>query len=426
MTDREPLSTESYKGVRDFYPPELAVRRSVFDAVRRALRLRGFEEYDASPLERAELYERKTSEEIVNEQTYTFTDRGDRKVTLRPEMTPSLARMVAAKRRELVFPLRWFNIGNRFRYERPQKGREREFYQIDVDIIGIPGEKAEGEAVVTAYDLLTTLGATNKDFTIKINSRVLLNAATAAVGLSEEESARYIALLDRKEKMPKETFEEERSAYRKDGKDPLEVIEAGGDSATDAEKARLNALLEAFSARGMDNVVFDPTVVRGFLYYTGLVFEVFDTNLENPRALLGGGRYDGLVSLFGGEQVPAIGFAVGVTTLMDFLETHELLPKASSAPEVFVGTPDESDIGLAQGFATTLRDAGISAVVHVSGRALGDQVKEAVKRGIPLFLAYGKDEEKTNMIRVKNLAKSEEESVESNHVVKYVATLLGK
>ncbi len=426
MTDRKPLDTEPYKGVRDFYPEELATRRAVFEVIRKALLLRGFEEYDASPLERSELYDRKTSEEIVNEQTYTFIDRGDRRVTLRPEMTPTLARMVSAKRHELVFPVRWFNIGNRFRYERPQKGRLREFYQVDVDIIGIPGEKAEGEAVVTAYDLLSALGAKDQDFTIRISSRVLLNAATEAAGLTSEEAARYIALLDRKAKMPEAQFDQERKEFRKTDRDPLELIEEGGNEAVDTERARLEGLLEAFKARGMENVVFDPTIVRGFLYYTGLVFEIYDTNPENPRALFGGGRYDELVSMFGGQPIPAIGFAFGDVTLMDFLATHNLLPAVKSGAEVFVGTPDESDIPLAQEFAQSLRDVGIATIVHVSGKGLGDQVKEAVRRNIPFFVAYGKDEEATHMVRVKDLARSEEESLEINQVVKHLLQALGK
>jgi histidyl-tRNA synthetase len=426
MNDRKPLETDSYKGVRDFYPEELAVRRAVFNTIRKTLLLRGFEEYDASPLERSELYERKTSEEIVNDQTYTFVDRGDRRVTLRPEMTPTLARMVAAKRHELAFPVRWFNIGNRFRYERPQKGRLREFYQVDVDIIGIPGEKAEGEAVVTAYDLLCALGAKDEDFTIRISSRVLVNAATKAAGLTEEEAGRYIALLDRKAKMPSAQFMEERKEFRKGSQDPLELIEEGGAEAVDTERARLTALLEAFKARGMNNVVFDPTVVRGFLYYTGLVFEIFDTSPENPRALFGGGRYDELVSMFGGSPIPAIGFAFGDVTLMDFLSTHGILPAARTGAEVFIGTPEDSDIPLAQEFAQSLRDTGISTIVHVSGKGLGDQVKEAVRRGIPYFVAYGKEEESTSMVRIKDLARSQEESVEINQVVKHLSRLLGK
>lgn len=411
MSEKEPLSTESYKGVHDYYPEDWAKLQTVFDIARKKLRAYGYEEYNASPLERAELYEAKTSEEIVSQQTYTFEDRGGRRVTLRPEMTPTLARMVAGKRRELVFPLRWFSIGNRFRYERPQKGRSREFYQVDVDIIGIEGPKAEGEAVVMAYELLRAFGATNADFAVRVNSRRLLNAAAAAIGLSSEETTAYLGLLDRKNKLPAEAFEESRAPYRRSGKDPLEVIESGQDAAVAAELANLTALVEAFQARGMDNVSFDPTVVRGFLYYTGIVFEVFDTDAENPRALLGGGGYDGLVALFGGEPVPAVGFALGIETLMDFLTTHSLMPEARSGPDVYIGTVSEEDIGNAHAFADSLRDQGVMVMVNVLSRSLGDQVKEAVRRGIPYFLAVGAKEKASGRVKLKTLASTTEEEV---------------
>src|SRR3989344_2239244 len=174
------LSTDPYKGVRDFYPPEWAQMQAVFEVLRSTLKRYGYEEYNASPLERAELYESKGNEEIVNEQTYTFLDRGERRVTLRPEMTPTLARMVAAKRRELVYPLRWFSLPNVFRYERPQKGRLREHYQLNVDLLGVKDAKADGEIIVIAHALLSAFGATNDDFIIRINSRKLLNAACGA------------------------------------------------------------------------------------------------------------------------------------------------------------------------------------------------------------------------------------------------------
>jgi histidyl-tRNA synthetase len=416
MSGNEKLSTEPYKGVRDFYPEDWAQMQAMFAIIRAKLRSYGYEEYNASPLEPAELYESKTSEEIVSEQTFTFTDRGDRRVTLRPEMTPSLARMVAAKKRELVFPVRWFNIGNRFRYERPQKGRLREFYQVDVDLIGIPDAKADGEIIVLAAELLKSFGAFEGDFTIRINSRALLNAATEALGYSEEEAKNYLSLLDHKAKMSGEEFEKNREGYRRDGKDALELIEEGA-AGVEAEKTKLEGLIAAFEARGMNNIVFDPTIVRGFQYYTGTVFEIYDTNTENPRALFGGGRYDTLLSLFGGESIPAVGFAFGDVTLLDFLTTHGYAPAASSAPEVFLGTPTASDIAAAQEFATTLRENGISVLVNVGDKALGDQVKEAVRRGIPYFIAYGESELASGMVKVKHLATSSEETVSAAEVV---------
>lgn len=393
----EPLSTDPYKGVRDFYPADWAKMEAMFARIRETLFRWGYEEYNASPLERSELYEAKTSEEIVNEQTYTFTDRGDRNVTLRPEMTPTLARMVAGKRRELSFPLRWFSIGNRFRYERPQRGRLREFYQIDVDLVGLLEGEADIEIVKLASEILKSFGATEKDFIIRVNSRALLNSACAAAGLTPEASRLYLRLLDKKSKMRPEEFKIASEAISIT--DPLSFVDS----------KQIETFVATLKERGVGNIVFDPSITRGFNYYTGLVFEVFDTNLENPRTMFGGGRYDGLMALFGGEPIPAVGFAFGDVTLADFLETHGLLPKLNEGySQLYVGTPNESDIPAAQAFAETLRAEGCRVFVNLSSRALGDQIKDAVKRGIPYFAAYGADEVKNKTMRLKKLATGEE------------------
>ena len=407
----EPVSTEPYKGVRDFYPEDWARLSGLFDRVRETLAEWGYEEYNASPLERAELYEAKTSEEIVNEQTYTFLDRGDRRVTLRPEMTPTLARMVAAKRRELAYPLRWFSIGNRFRYERPQKGRLREFYQADVDLVGAPEGEADIEIIRLAAKLLADLGAKESDYIIRINSRGLLNAACAAADLKGETAKRYIRLLDRKAKMPSDEFEAARRALT--ARDPLEFIERSSEAPeVAAEKKKLLDRIETLKARGVGNATFDPTLTRGFDYYTGMMFEVFDRDPANPRSLFGGGRYDNLIGLFsgkGGDSVPAVGFAAGDVTLADFLETHKIaLPVPATRPQLYLGTPSPADVPAAQSFADTLREKGGRVFVNLTERALGDQVKDAVKRGIPLFLAYGADERKSDTVRLKMLRSSEE------------------
>lgn len=404
----EPLSTDPYKGVRDFYPDEWAKLNAIFGTFRSVLASWGYEEYSASPLERAELYEAKTSEEIVSEQTYTFMDRGDRRVTLRPEMTPTLARMVAAKRRELAMPLRWFSIPNVFRYERPQKGRLREHYQLNVDLVGAGGNEADIEILRIASQLLKAFGAKESDFVVRVNSRALLTVACAAAGLKGEATHAYLRLLDKKSKMTPEAFEAARSAIS--AKDPLAIIEdAGSAPAVATEKKKLLDTLDALKQRGVGNAVFDPTLSRGFDYYTGIVFEIFDTNPANPRSLFGGGRFDKLVSLFGGDPVPAIGFGLGDVTLMDFLEAHSLLPKGDDGkPELYLGTPSPEDIPGAQAFADSLRRQGGRVFVNLTDRSLGDQIKDAVKRGIPLFIAYGANEVSSQTVRMKTLATGEE------------------
>ncbi|MDP2652399.1 MAG: histidine--tRNA ligase [bacterium] len=393
----EPQPTEPYKGVRDFYPTDWARLEAIFARIRQTLTLWGYEEYNASPLERAELYEAKTSEEIVSEQTYTFMDRGDRRVTLRPEMTPTLARMVAGKRRELSFPLRWFSIPNVFRYERPQKGRSREHYQLNVDLVGIASNEADIEIIKIASELLKAFGAKESDFIIRVNSRALLTAACKAAGLTTEATRTYLRLLDKKNKMMPAAFAAARESITT--KDPLSLV-------VTKEIEEFVALLKA---RGVGNAVFDPTLTRGFDYYTGTVFEVFDTNPANPRSLFGGGRFDKLVALFGGDPIPAIGFGMGDVTLSDFLETHKLVLDTSiGKPQLYLGTPSASDIPAAQAFADTLRKQGGRVFVNLTDRTLGDQIKDAVKRGIPFFIAYGAQEIANNTVRMKILATGEE------------------
>lgn len=415
MSDKG-LSTESYKGVRDFYPGDWARFSAIIEREREVLRLWGYEEYQASPLEPSELYESKGNEEIIREQTFSFEDRGGRRVTLRPEMTPTLARMVAGKRRELSFPLRWFSIGNRFRYERPQRGRLREFYQTDVDLIGLPEGEADIEIVLLANALVRAFGATEKDFSIRVNSRALLSAACEAAGLTDTEGVKaYWLLLDKKAKMSAEEFEAARGE-----KDPLKEIERAQDARVAAEKKKVLALIEELQARGITNIAFDPEIVRGFDYYTGMVFEVNDTNPENPRAMFGGGRYDGLVSMFGGDSIPAVGFAFGDVTFADFLQTHGLLPSAASAATLYIGTPTEADRAGAQALAQDLRASGISVIVNLSSKGLGDQIKDAVRRTVPYFMAYGADEAKKKKASVKTLATGSEKTLPFKNIPKFV------
>jgi histidyl-tRNA synthetase len=412
----EPLPTEPYKGVRDFYPADWATIDAMFTTLRTTLRAWGYEEYNASPLERAELYEAKTSEEIVSEQTYTFTDRGDRRVTLRPEMTPTLARMVSARRRLMPFPLRWFSIPNVFRYERPQKGRLREHYQLNVDLVGIASSEADLEIITLAATLLKAFKANDSDFIIRINSRALLTAACAAAGLDADSTRAYLRLLDKKNKMSGEEFAAAREEITT--QDPLALIEdAGSSPAIAAEKKALLDTIESLHARGVENATFDPTLTRGFDYYTGIVFEIFDTDPANPRSLFGGGRFDKLVTLFGGDPIPAIGFGMGDVTLADFLETHALLPNATgNAPQLYIGTPSAGDIPAAQAFAGTLRSQGCRVFVNITDRGLGDQIKDAVKRNIPLFMAYGANEAAASSGRLKILATGEEVGLPFNEL----------
>ncbi len=305
MSDKPKLSTESYKGVRDFYPEDMAVQNYIFDIWKKVVESFKYQEYSASLLEPVELYRAKSGEELVNEQMFTFTDRGGREIALRPEMTPTFARMVAAQRKSLKFPLRWFSIPNLFRYEKPQRGRKREHWQLNCDLVGIAGVEAEIEIISLAHAIMKAFGSKDDDFQICLNDRVLLNEKFSNPDL--------IKLLDRKDKMSESEFSQKW----------LEVSGKGFDDNI-APNEMISELLTKLKERGLHNVVFVPTITRGFDYYTGMVFEVFDTHPDNRRSLFGGGRYDNLLEIFGVEALPTIGFGMGDITIRDFLETHKL------------------------------------------------------------------------------------------------------
>ncbi len=311
--EQKSLSTESYKGVRDFYPEDMAIQNYIFEMWRRVAKSFGYVEYGASILEPVELYKAKSSEEIVNDQMFTFTDRGNRNVALRPEMTPTLARMVAGKRKSLKFPIRWFSIPNVFRYERSQRGRRREHWQLNCDIIGIAGIEAEVEIISIAHAIMKSFGANDKDFEIRINSRKLLQKIYSPILKNPSKPEEMFRIMDKKEKMEKEEFESE---WVKLFTEPFK-------EATIIDSPELSTIMKNLKDKGIETK-FSPSVTRGFDYYTDVVFEVFDTSQENNRSLFGGGRYDNLLKIFGVEPIPAVGFGMGDVTIRDFLETHNL------------------------------------------------------------------------------------------------------
>lgn len=347
------LSTDPYKGVRDFYPEDKFVQNYIFDVWRRTVERFGYEEYDASILEHTEIYTEKSGQEIINEQTFTFTDRGGREVTLRPEMTPTVARMLAARRRELGFPLRWYSIPNLFRYEATQRGRLREHWQLNVDLFGLESIEADLELVQVGYQIMMNFGAKSSEFEIRLSN-------------------------------PKGTDEE------------------------------LTDFIGRLNDIGITNTVVDKTLARGQAYYTGIVFEFFDTNPENSRSILGGGRYDNLTDLFGESDMPAVGFGAGDVRLRDFLETHHLLPSYHPTTQIAV-LP--TDLALAKEVlvvAMTFRMNGLNAAVDWSGKKIGDMIKSADKLKIPFIVVVGEDELKTKKFKLKNLRTGEEKEIDFN------------
>ncbi|XKT74874.1 MAG: histidine--tRNA ligase [Patescibacteria group bacterium UBA2103] len=411
------LDTDPYKGVRDFYPEDKALQQALFATIRGVLSRAGYQEYDASPLERAELYKTKTSEEIVNEQTYTFADRGDREVTLRPEMTPTLARMVARRRRELPLPIRWYSIGNRFRYERPQKGRGREFYQVDVDLLGAPEGEADLEIISMARNLLRAFSVGDEAYTIRINNRALLDRACEAAGVSDDDKKAYLHLLDRKAKMDKGEYEAQFENIFNGMADPLADLENNTNEEVQKEFKKTQEFIKNLKLRGVENAVYDPTLIRGFDYYTGFVFEFFDTDPENQKAFLGGGRYDNLLNLFSNDEMPAIGFALSDMRLIDFLEAHELLPDTLTTPDLYIATVQESNIEPAQKYAEELRNEGLSVIVNILDRKLDKQIKDAEKRGIQNLVVFGEDEAEGSLITLKNISTGEEVETKKENLI---------
>lgn len=409
------ISTESYKGVRDFYPQDMYVQNYIFEKMRETAESFGYSEYSASILEPSELYQAKSGEEIVNTQTYNFKDRGDRDVTLRPEMTPTVARMVAGKKRELSYPLRWYSIPNLFRYEQPQRGRLREHWQLNVDIFGVESNEAEKEMLVIAHRLMKNFGAKDSDFEIRINDRRIMNALYEKFELGAEEIEKVSRAIDKKGKSTVEAFKEMLGGiFKKDSHvdEFLAVVESNKKLISTLGEdnplvKNLVGLIDGLATLGIQNVVFDATIVRGLDYYTGIVFEIFDTNPENRRSLFGGGRYDDLLSIFGNDKVPAVGFGAGDVTVRDFLETHGLLPAFKSSTDLYIGVIDDA-FGVAQTFADSLRAQGVNVAVDYTGKNVGDQIKKAVADVIPFLAIIGNKEAQEKKIKIKNLATREE------------------
>lgn len=425
------LSTQPYKGARDFYPEENRLQKYMFGIWREVAELYGYEEYDAPILESYEIYAAKTGEEIVNEQTYVFDDRGGRKVVIRPEMTPTVSRMVAGKRQELGYPLRWFSIPNLWRYERPQRGRLREHWQLNVDIFGVADVSAETEIITLVDSMFKRFGAKQEMYEIRLNSRKLMDYALSEyLGLKQKEAYVVAKLIDRVQKMERTKFVSEvdkaigPEAKANDATEKLlglldvnELSQLPSDFQANPSVLELKDMLNRLSDSGIRNAKFDPSIMRGFDYYTDIVFEVFDTNPENNRSMLAGGRYDGLVGLFGVAPVPTVGFGWGDVTLANFLVTNRLLPELPSETALYVALVGDVSINASKPVAE-LRGRGINVAVDFSGKKLGDQFKTADKKQIKNVLIIGEDELKTGKFKLKNLVSGEEQSLTIAEIIK--------
>ena len=337
-------------------------------------------------------------------------------------MTPTVARMIAARSREIPFPARWFSLGNFFRYERPQKGRLREFWQLNADIVGVPGIEADAEIIALAHGVMRHLGADERDFEIRVSDRRILESIYDQAALPPETRAQATRTLDRRAKMSPEDFKTALAAITGSADAAHALIAALDRTTSSAFLENLRTTLEYFDVR---NMVVDTSITRGFDYYTGMVFEVFDTNESNRRALFGGGRYDKLLSLFGGDAIPAVGFGMGDVTARDFLETHNLLPAYAPASELMLAVVEPEAMPHAIKLAQDLRKDDVAVTVNFSGKRVGDQYRQADKMRVPFVIAIGSAERDSGRYTMKNLSTGAEITLPADRIAEHLFSSLG-
>ena len=432
------MQPKALPGFRDFYPADLALRAHIFGTWRGVAARYGFEEYDGPPLEPLELYTAKSGDEIVG-QLYAFSDKGGRDVAMRPEMTPTLARMVAARANGLKKPIRWFSIPQLFRYERQQRGRLREHFQLNADLIGEPGPLGDAEIIALAVDSVRAFGLGPTDFRVRLSDRRLLTALLRGLGLDEAQMAVVYQVLDKLERVP-EAVSVERLEQARVGRGTIDRIlalarlrswDALGAAAGDVGKALdagapLERTIAALHAMGLGGYLdLDLGVVRGLAYYTGTVFELFDARGE-LRAICGGGRYDNLLAALGGVELPALGFGMGDVVLTELLRDRGLAPAAGGTVDVFLAAIGSDDLPDMLGLAHELREAGLRAEYALAPQAVGKQLKLADSRGARVALVMGPDDRARGEVMMKDLSANAQRGVPREQVVRVVREALSR
>ena len=424
------LSNQPYKGTRDFYPSDMFIRTWMFNQMRKVVQSYGYREYDGPLIESFELYKQKSGEEIVNRQLYHFLDKSNRQVAIRPEMTPTVARMVSRKIREYQKPIRWFSIPNVWRYEQPSKGRLREHWQLNVDIFGSSSIEAEVEILLMAIKILENFGAKQNQYKLKISNRILLESFLSDVlKLDEDKKQALCKILDKKDKISKEEFSRELKVILSNFNTQFVLIEQFLDSNLNTLKQMdginlealgktqtLFSLLESLGLK--EQIEFDTSIIRGFDYYTGIIFEIFDTNKNNSRSIYGGGRYDNLINLFSNQSLTGIGFGLGDVTLQSFLENYGLLPKFSLGNSVFLPLLEETDFIFNLKLAEILRKDEIKVEVSLQSDKLKKQIQTAEKKGYKYIILYGSEERKNDIVQLKNLETFEQVSLNIQSLIK--------
>ena len=418
---------KSVKGTRDFYPELMAVRTWLYQTAREVAESFGYQEWEAPLLETLDLYAAKLGEELVKEQSYVFKDRGGDEITLRPELTASLARLIAQKQAQLTFPLRWWSWGPFWRYERPQKGRTREFFQWNVDMLGADTPEADAENVAVLATFFQRVGLTPNEVVILVNDRRLMEAKFDEFEINKEMRPAVSSWIDRREKMSPDSWEEYGKEIGLSYSQLSNLKTMLNDKELWKQSPEQVRFYKAIEALGVSNFVqFDPSIVRGLLYYTGTVFEAWEVGGEIRRSILGGGRYDNLTADVGGDQIPAVGFAMGDVVVTLLLEKYGLLHDdldVNPAPVLMTVFDEERQLA-SLGLATKLRKAGLNVVVYPEATKLAKQFKYADRIGAKVTLVLGPDEVENGLVTVKNLINGEQVVVEQDVVVDAVRGIL--
>ncbi len=418
---------QSVKGTRDFYPGDMAIRIWLYDMVRKVSESFGYQEWEAPILEKLELYAAKSSEELAMKQSYVFPDRSDEMIMLRPELTPSLARVIAQRQRQLTYPLRWWSFGPFWRYEAPQKGRSREFFQWNIDQIGIDTPEADAEMVAIVASLFRAVALTPEDVTIQVNDRQLVNREIEKINVTPEQHQAVLNWIDRREKMKPAAWD----AYGTNiGLTAGQIEQTKAFLLNDdlwRESPTLVRVFEILKAMGVaDYVKYDSSTIRGLPYYTGIVFEAFDVRGSVKRSILGGGRYNNLMAAVGGDPMPAVGFAMGDLVITLILEELGLLPENvddSPAP-IMVTIFDDSTVGASFEIAAEMRAAGLKVAVYPAVDKLGKQFKYAGRIGAKVAIVLGPDEVAQNQVAVKNLITRGQESIPRDSLEETIQKML--
>ena len=394
----------SVKGTRDFYPEMMAVRRWIFENIRYVSSQFGYQEYEGPCLEFIELYAAKSGEELVKEQAFVFSSPGDDLLTLRPELTPTLARMVAQRQYDLAYPLRWWSIGPFWRYEKPQRGRTREFYQWNIDLIGTEAVSADAEIVAVAATFFKQIGLRPDQVKIFVNNRRLMDQVFSRLAIDNDLRPEILRVIDKLDKLAGDEWRKLAINTGLNGNQVDNLLDLLQDVTLWRKSDELRDFFDLIKNFGVEEYVqFNPKIIRGLDYYTGLVFEAFEIEGES-RAILGGGRYDNLVADVGGNELPGVGFAMGDVVIELVLRDAGIIPQElGNRAQILVTVFDQESLSESLTIATELRNAGFRVEIYPDADKLGKQFKFADKMNIHLVIVLGPDEIKSKQVTIKNL-----------------------